>query len=103
MLHNAVMRAALITLALLFAGTASSAHAAPSIALRDDPSATGLALAGPDVVVVRGVDRGQTQVIAVPRAGGAARTLLDVRSTSSSAFEAGAVAASPQRVAVLVS
>ena len=67
---------------LLCAALALLAAAPPAsgatISLRDDLRASGVALAGPDVLVMRELRNGTTQLIAVPRTGGGARTLLSV-------------------------
>ena len=67
---------------LLCAALALLAAAPPAsgatISLRDDLRASGVALAGPDVLVMRELRNGTTELIAVPRAGGGARTLLSV-------------------------
>src|SRR4051812_46916403 len=89
---------------VLAAALAALAVAAPaSTGLLDDVNATGVALAGPDVIVMRELPGGRTtQLTAVPRAGGKARTLLSVAHVQR-AFEAKfRLAASDQRVAVVL-
>ena len=51
---------------------------ADQVALRDAPRAEGVALSGDEVVIARTTARGGVRVIAMPRTGGAARTLLAV-------------------------
>ena len=86
------------TLALL---AAAPPAAGGTISLRDDLRASGVALAGPDVVVMRELRNGRTQLVAVPRTGGPARTLLSVPSVQP-VFEADReLAASDARVAVI--
>jgi hypothetical protein len=80
---------------------ALAAAAAPSsTGLLDDVHTTGVALAGPEVIVMRELDRAQTtQLIAVPRTGGRPRTLLSVEHVQP-AFQAKfRLAASDQRLA----
>lgn len=67
----------------------------------DDPAATGVALAGPDVIVQRHTRAGLAQVLAVPRAGGPARTLLSVR-PGYETLERWGLAASAARVGAIV-
>jgi hypothetical protein len=51
---------------------------ADQVALRDAPRAADVALSGDEVVVARTTARGGVRVIAIPRSGGAVRTLLAV-------------------------
>jgi hypothetical protein len=75
--------------------------AAATISLRDDMRASGVALAGPDVLVMRELRNGTTQLIAVPRTGGRARALLSVPSVQP-VFEAErGLSASDARVALI--
>jgi hypothetical protein len=80
---------------------APAAHAAP-VALLDAPSATGIALAGNEVVVARTGARGRLQVDALPTAGGAPRSLLADPGQGKGWTAAADVRASAQRVAVRV-
>src|SRR4051812_36115369 len=89
---------------MLAAALAALAVAAPApTGLLDDVNATGVALAGPDVIVMRELRRGDTtELTAVPRTGGRPRTLLSVAHVQP-AFEAKfRLAASDQRVAVVL-
>jgi hypothetical protein len=72
-----------------------------TISLGDDLRASGVALAGPNVLVMRELRNGTTQLIAVPRTGGRARTLLSVPSVQP-VFEAQReLSASDARVALI--
>jgi hypothetical protein len=73
-----VYRVVLCAAVALLAAAPPAAGA--TISLRDDLRASGVALAGPDVVVMRELRNRTTQLIAVPRTGGPARTLLSVPS-----------------------
>jgi hypothetical protein len=79
---------------------AAPANAAP-IPIRHDRDATAIALAGPDVLVMSERARGGLRLVAVPRTGGRARTVLTVPGAGLS-FDAGNLAASAQRLAVIV-
>jgi hypothetical protein len=90
---------------VLCAALALLAAAAPAsgatISLRDDLRASGVALAGPDVLVMRELRNGTAQLIAAPRTGGPARTLLSVPSVQP-VFEAQhTLSASDARVALI--
>jgi hypothetical protein len=89
-----------LALALLGFGLAAAPAAAAPVPLLAAPTAQEVALAGPDVVVARTVARGGVLVDVVPSQGGAARRLLTIaaRGRVSEVL----VAASPQRVAVVV-
>ena len=78
-----------------------SALAVSPASVFDDPAATHVALAGPEVLVLRDRDEG-AELLAVPRTGGPARTLLSVGSTGPMWASENALAASDQRVAVFV-
>jgi hypothetical protein len=93
-MNRAIVAAALATLAF-----APAASAAP-IGLRHDRDATAVALAGPDVLVLSEDDE-RVRLVALPRAGGPARTLLSVRDSDLSSGE-DRLAASAERVAVIV-
>jgi hypothetical protein len=80
---------------------APAADAAP-VALLDAPNATGIALAGSEVVVARTGARGRLEVDAVPSAGGPARQLLTDPGQGKGWTAAADVRASAQRVAVRV-
>src|SRR4051812_3703240 len=83
---------------ILGALAATLALAAP-FPVYHDRGATAIALAGSDVIVLSTPFKTGAKVVAVPRTGGKPRTLLHVRGTM---FDSGTVAASPQRVAVIV-
>src|SRR3954471_2508606 len=89
---------------ILAAALAALAVAAPaSTGLLDDVNATGVALAGPDVIVMRELQAGATtQLIAVPRTGGRPRTLLSVAHVQPAVDAKFRLAASDQRVAVVL-
>jgi hypothetical protein len=91
-----VLSAAVVALAL--APPAGAAGPAP-IPLRYDRQASAVALSGPDVLVMSNAFSGPLRVVAVPRTGGRARTLLRVVGAEG---ESGRLAASAQRVAVAV-
>jgi hypothetical protein len=94
-MHRVILCA---VMALLVAAPSASGA---TISLRDDPRGVGVALAGPDVLVMRELRNGTTQVVAVPRTGGRARRLLSVRSVQP-VFEAyGHLSASDARVALI--
>jgi hypothetical protein len=84
--------------ALLLAG---EAHAEP-VALLDAPRATGLALAGSEVLVGRPTRGGGARIDALPAAGGPPRRLLTVPARRDEAFDEARLAASAQRVAVVL-
>jgi hypothetical protein len=90
---------------VLCAAVALAAAAQPAfggtIALRDDVRAAGVALAGPDVLVARELRNGTTQLIAVPRSGGPARTVLSVPSIQPHFQTERALSASDARVALI--
>ena len=90
---------------LLCAALALLAAAPPAagatISLRDDLRASGVALAGPDVFVMRERRNGTTELVAVPRTGGPARTLLSVPSVQPVFESQGHLSASDARVALI--
>jgi hypothetical protein len=88
-----------LTAAVLVA--APVADAAP-VALLDAPNATGIALAGNQVVVARTGARGRVQVDALPATGGAPQALLDDPGQGKGWTAAADLRASSQRVAVRV-
>ncbi len=95
-MNRAVLSVAVGALAL----AAPAGAAGPvSIPLRYDREASILALSGPDVLVMSNPFTGPLRVVAVPREGGTARTLLRVVGADG---ESGGMAASAQRVAVVV-
>src|SRR3954454_22473312 len=71
------------------------------IPIHHDRDATALALAGSDVIVLSEHYKTGVKVVAVPRTGGRARTLLRVHGAGLT-FEPDTVAASAQRVAVMI-
>jgi hypothetical protein len=75
--------------------------AGATISLRDDLRASRVALAGPDVLVLRELRDGTTRLIAVPRTGGRARTLLSVPSVRPVFGPQIALSASDARVALI--
>ena len=75
--------------------------AAAATGLRDDLRATGVALAGDQVIVARELNDDVVEIIAVPRVGGEAKRLLRVRSTIAIHRPEMAMAGSPERVAVI--
>src|SRR3954453_4499923 len=89
---------------ILAAALAALAVAAPaSTGLLDDVNAMGVALAGPDVIVMRELQAGgTTHLIAVPRTGGRPRTLLSVAHVQPAVDAKFRLAASDQRVAVVL-
>jgi hypothetical protein len=93
------MKRAVILVALALAAPASAA-AAP-IPIRHDRDAQAIALAGPDVLVVSESVRHGTTLVALPRTGGKARTLLSVP-TAGLTFDEWTLAASAQRVGLIV-
>jgi hypothetical protein len=70
------MRFPLVAVALLL--TRVPAVYGDAVGLRDDLYAAQIALAGPDVMIAREFPDGRVQVYAVPRTGGAPRTLVSV-------------------------
>jgi hypothetical protein len=91
-----------VALGVLIAVLAAAPPAAGApIALRDDLGATAVALAGDEVLVLRDRRRG-AELIAVPRAGGAARTLLSVRAARPTWPNEYSLAASDERVALFL-
>jgi hypothetical protein len=94
------MKRALIVAVLATVALAPPAGAAP-IPIRHDRDATAIALAGPDVLVASESVRHGTKLVALPRTGGKARTLLTVPSAGLTFDESG-LAASAQRVALMV-
>ena len=90
-----------VALGLLIALAAAPPAAGAPIALRDDLRATAVALAGDEVLVLRDRRRG-AELLAVPRTGGPARTLLSVRSARPTWPNEESLAASDERVAVFV-
>jgi hypothetical protein len=93
---RAVLGAVLATLAI------AAADAEAQVGLRDDLAATAVALAGPDVLVARAPRDGRAQLLAVPRTGGAGRTLLSVSSPRAASAAEVSLAASDERVAFVV-
>jgi len=89
-------------LAAVLAGLvlAPAAAGAPT-GLRDDLAATEVALAGPDVLVARAPSDGRVQLLAVPRTGGAGRTVLSVSSPRTRWPAELSLAASDERVALV--
>ena len=69
--------------------------------IRHDRAAVAVALAGPDVVVMSEHVNGPVKLVAIPRTGGAARTLLSVPG-GALGHEPNDLSASPQRVAAIV-
>ena len=87
-----------VVIALL---AAAPPAAGETISLRDDLRASGVALAGPDALVMRELRNGTTELVALPRTGGRARTVLSVPSVQP-VFEAGrGLSASDARVALI--
>jgi hypothetical protein len=82
---------------LLLAAPAS----ADPLPIRHDRAAVALALAGPDVVVMSEHVNGPLKLVAVPRTGGRARTLLSVPDAAIG-HDPADLASSPQRVAAIV-
>jgi len=80
---------------------AASPAAGATISLRDDLRASGVALAGPDVLVVRELRNGTTEMIAVPLTGGRSRTLLSVPSVQPVFETERNLSASDARVALI--
>lgn len=76
--------------------------AGASIGLRDDLAAAAVAFAGDEVLVVRTPESGRVRLHAVPRAGGPARSLLTVSAPRAAASADVSLAASDQRVALIV-
>jgi hypothetical protein len=70
----------------------------PAVELRYDLGTNGFALSGPDVIVGHASDHG-SRVIAIPRTGGPARTILSVPGPGA---DSPTLAASGQRVAALI-
>src|SRR4051812_8899303 len=70
----------------------------PAVELRYDLGTNGLALSGPDVIIGAATDHG-SRVIAIPRGGGPARTILSVPVPGA---DSATIAASGQRVAALI-
>jgi hypothetical protein len=91
-------RAGAVLLATLALAPTASAH---PITLRHDTNAQAVALAGPDALVLSSSVKHGIRVVAVPRTGGRARTLLKVAEAGLT-FDNGTLAASAQRVAVIV-
>jgi len=91
-------RAVILVIAALAAP--ASAAAAP-IPIRHDRHATAIALAGPDVLVVSESVKHGTKLVALPRTGGRARTLLSVPAAGLT-FDEWTLAASAQRVGLLI-
>jgi hypothetical protein len=75
--------------------------AGATISVRDDLRAAGVAVAGPDVLVMRELRNGTTKLIALPRTGGRARTLLSVPSVQPVFETQHALSASDARVALI--
>ncbi len=94
------MRRTVLAALLAITALATPASAAP-LGIRHDRDATAIALAGPDVLVLSEHPRRGLKLVALPRTGGPARTLLRVP-TGGLTYEAGNLAASPQRVGVIV-
>jgi hypothetical protein len=78
------------------------APAAGQVGLADDTRAAAVALSGPDVLVARTGRHGSVAVDAVPRGGGAVRRVFALPSPGRDGIAEAALAASPQRVALLV-
>jgi hypothetical protein len=95
-MNRAVLSVAILALAV--AAPAGAAVPVP-IPLRYDRQASSLALSGPDVLVMNDAFTGPLRVLAVPRTGGTARTLLRVPGAEG---DSGQLVASAQRVAVAV-
>src|SRR4051794_7468797 len=75
------------------------AHAS-TVGVLDEPDAIGVALAGPDAVVLRQDDRAFS-LVAVPRAGGRPQTVLTVKPVQFVLDAPGYLAASAARVALI--
>jgi hypothetical protein len=86
-----------VTVGTLALAAPAGATGPVPIALRYDRQASTLALSGPDVLVMSDPFTGPLRVVAVPRTGGTARTLLRV---VGAAGDSGQLVASAQRVAV---
>src|SRR3954471_3448328 len=95
-----MVRATLAALVAALAAASPAAAATPATGLRDDPAAAAVALAGPDVVVLRDL-RHRAELVAVPRTGGPARRLLSVPSARGS-VDGPALSASAQRVMAIL-
>jgi hypothetical protein len=97
---SARMKRALLVAVLVTFALAPAASAAP-IPIRHDRDATAIALAGPDVLVASESPQHGMKLVALPRTGGKARTLLSVPNAGLT-LDQGVLAASAQRVALLV-
>jgi hypothetical protein len=89
------------TVAVLVAFALAAPASAAPIPIRHDRGATAIALAGPEVIVASQGRQGALSVVALPRTGGKARTLLSVPHAVL-ADDEGILAASAQRVAVMI-
>ncbi len=94
------MKRALVVAVLATVALATPASAAP-IPIRHDRDAIAIALAGPDVLVASESVRHGSKLVALPRTGGKARTLLSVPNAGLT-LDQSILAASAQRVALMV-
>jgi hypothetical protein len=68
----------LVTAALFMCALAAAPADAATVGVYDGPNLTAAALAGPDVLALRQVINGRSQLVAVPRGGGKPQTVLTV-------------------------
>jgi hypothetical protein len=93
---RALIGAAFLALAMV------PAAAGAQVGLRDDLAATEVALAGPDVLVLRKLREGSAELVAMSRTGAAARSLLSVESARPACCTGETLSASDARLAVIV-
>jgi hypothetical protein len=91
----------LVATAVLMCAFAVAPAGAATVGVHDDPDLEAVALAGPDVVVLRQATLDRTQLMAVPRGGGKAQTVLTVKRMNFLFEEPRRLAASAARVALI--
>ena len=91
----------LVAAALLACAVAAAPAGAATVGVHDDPDLEAVALAGPDVVVLRQANADRSQLVAVPRGGGRPQTVLTVKRMNFNFEEPRRLAASAARVALI--
>ena len=91
----------LVAAVLVVCAFAATPAGAATVGVYDGPDLSAVALAGPDAVVLRQASSERSQLVAVPRGGGKAQTVLTVDRMNFVFEEPRRLAASAARVALI--